>query len=250
MNVWDKVQGHLYIKPLVLKPWRVVEAQHLLSTRALVDSIEEHQILEELIESSKPDIEYNHNYLIFTPFRYPPLPYGSRFGSTYEPSLWYGSLDLETAFAEVSYYIQKFRFDTKADIGQLNLVHTAFKTNVISNHAVRLEEPPFQEFRTLISDKDNYQHSQTLGTKMRHAAVEAFTFYSARGSKDKLNIGIFSSNVFSPEKNNYISHQQTWLCFASHDKVEFTRSSLGKKINYSFAYSDSQLCRNSMKMSP
>ena len=235
MNLWQQIQGNAYIKPLRLKPWRVVEAQHVLTTRSLVDSIEEHEILENLIEMSKPPILKDNNYLLFTPFRYPPLPYGSRFGSMLEPSLWYGSLSLETAFAEVSYYLQKFRDDTSADLGILSLVHTAFSTTVESEYGIRLEEHPFLEFKSLISDKDNYQYSQALGAEMRKASVEAFTFFSARSSLDSLNIGVFSSDVFTAEKNNYISNQQTWFCFASHTRVEFTRSVLGKKMSYCFS---------------
>jgi RES domain len=237
MSLWKTIEGELNVEALQLKPWRVVEAQHLVSTRSLVDSVEEHEILESLIESSKPPIDNNnHNYLIFTPFRYPPLAHGSRFGTIHEPSLWYGSLELETAFAEVSYYLQKFRHDTLADLGELSLVHTAFKTNVITEYAIRLEKPPFQKYREYISSKDNYEYSQALGRKMREASVTAFTFYSARTLKDSLNVGIFSSDVFVAEKNHYIFNQQTWLCFASEDKVEFTRSTLGKKMLYTFSH--------------
>lgn len=108
MNIWALCEGNQFISSISVEPWRVVEDQHVLSSRDLVDSIEEHDLLEELIEESKPIIEKKKNYLIFTPFRYPPLKYGSRFGSTFEPSLWYGSLQLETAFTEVAYYRLKF----------------------------------------------------------------------------------------------------------------------------------------------
>ena len=234
MSLWQKNQGERYIKALHLKPWRVVEAQHILTTRTLVDSIEEHEILEQLIESSKPPIGHDKNYLIATPFRYPPLPYGSRFGSFLEPSIWYGAQELETAFAEVSYYLQKFRNDSSADLGILNLVHTAFSTNIRTTCGIRLEEPPFQQYRALIADKDNYQHSQALGIDMRQASVEAFTFFSARSLHNGINIGIFSAAVFTAEQNNFIFNQQTWFCYASQDKVEFTRSVFGKKISYCF----------------
>ena len=44
------------------------------------------------------------HYLLATPFRYPPLPYGSRFGSRFEPSLFYGARSASTALAESAYY--------------------------------------------------------------------------------------------------------------------------------------------------
>jgi hypothetical protein len=234
MNIWQQVQGEHHLTSLHLKPWRVVEAQHLLSTRHLVDSVEEHEILENLIESSKPKTPYNHNYLIFTPFRYPPLPYGSRFGTIHEPSLWYGSLELETAFAEVSFYLQKFRFDSSANLGQLTLLHTAFKTKVSCKAGICLEKPPFAEFREFISAQDSYQYSQILGSEMRQAAVQAFTFYSARTDNDRLNIGIYSPEVFKEEKNSFISNQQTWQCFACEENIEFIRTSFSNQQKYCF----------------
>ncbi|MCY0725978.1 RES family NAD+ phosphorylase, partial [Klebsiella pneumoniae] len=44
------------------------------------------------------------HYLLKTPFRYPPLRWGSRFGSVHEPSLFYAAQRLQTAMAEAAYY--------------------------------------------------------------------------------------------------------------------------------------------------
>jgi len=72
----------------------MVEAQHVTSTRKLVDSDEEQQILEKEIDHVKPtlpdDAEFRGiHYLLSTPFRYPPLSHGSRFGTRHERSLWH-----------------------------------------------------------------------------------------------------------------------------------------------------------------
>ena len=102
INIWEECSGTEHLRSLDHKVFRVVEAQHISSTRKLVDSEKEHEILEILIERTKPHLSQASefkglHYLLFTPFRYPPLRHGSRFGKTYEPSLWYGSLELETA---------------------------------------------------------------------------------------------------------------------------------------------------------
>ena len=63
--------------------WRLVEAQHHVSTAKLTDTPQEQRRLEELLEESKPPVppECRHlSYLLFTPFRYgAPYPRGSRF---------------------------------------------------------------------------------------------------------------------------------------------------------------------------
>ncbi|MBR9805357.1 RES family NAD+ phosphorylase, partial [bacterium] len=96
----------------VESPWqgtlsRVVESQQRIATLHLVDSLEEQAVLEALIDQAKPPASIDHDkfhYLISSPFRYPPLRHGSRFGSRYEPSLFYGSLSIQCALAECAYY--------------------------------------------------------------------------------------------------------------------------------------------------
>ena len=53
--------------------WRVVEAQHVVSTLKLVDTLAEQALLEDLLEETKPPVppECRHlHYLLATPFRY------------------------------------------------------------------------------------------------------------------------------------------------------------------------------------
>ena len=62
--------------------WRAVEAQRVVSTMALVDTLEEQAVLEQLLDASKPPVPAGADklhYLLFTPFRYGPPPGGSRF---------------------------------------------------------------------------------------------------------------------------------------------------------------------------
>ena len=91
-SVWTRCAGDSEIRLLHASPWRVVEAQHQVSTRKLVDSAEEQALLEEMIDRVKPpDLTHGRlHYLLFTPFRYPPLPHGSRFGTRRAEHAWQG----------------------------------------------------------------------------------------------------------------------------------------------------------------
>src|SRR3954469_13342301 len=104
-SIWTRCAGESELRALTLSPWRVVESQHQVSTRKLVDTAEEQALLEDMIDRVKPpDLTGGSlHYLLFTPFRYPPLNHGSRFGTRRERGIWYGSSDRRTAFAEVSY---------------------------------------------------------------------------------------------------------------------------------------------------
>ena len=102
-SIWTECGGASELRPLRLEPWRVVEGQHQISTRKLVETDAEQGLLEELIDAVKPpDLAGRRlHYLLSTPFRYPPLRHGSRFGARHDRGVWYGSETLEGAFAEV-----------------------------------------------------------------------------------------------------------------------------------------------------
>ncbi len=223
MNIWKKCEGEKQIKPLKFVGWRVVEAQHKSTTRSLVDSAEEHEILESLIEKSKPSIKSGKNlhYLLFSPFRYPPLKYGSRFGIAMEPSLWYGSTELKTAFAEVAYYRLAFLRDTEANLGYIHVLLTAYSVKIKTSNGILLDKNPFDKYRSAISSPQEYSKSQQLGSKMREANVLAFTYFSARTSHDGINIGAFSPEVFATTEPN--PEMQTWKCIADKQSVEFIK---------------------------
>src|SRR5262249_17547527 len=63
--------------------WGLVEAQHHVSTLKLVDAVDEQELLEDLIEATKPPLPpecRDLHYLLSTPFRYGSVyPGGSRF---------------------------------------------------------------------------------------------------------------------------------------------------------------------------
>ena len=89
--------------------WRLVEAQHRVSTLKLVDDLDEQALLEEILEANKPSVPKpcrGLDYLLATPFRYDaPYPHGSRFrraGMT--PGVFYASERVETALAEMVFY--------------------------------------------------------------------------------------------------------------------------------------------------
>jgi hypothetical protein len=73
--IWTRCAGDAERRPLRITAWRVVEAQHEVSTRKLVDSADEQALLETLIERVKPPAvgSARQHYLLTTPFRHPPL---------------------------------------------------------------------------------------------------------------------------------------------------------------------------------
>ncbi len=221
--------------------WRIVESQHLTSTRKLVDSDEEHAILEDLIDAQKPaapkapEFEGLH-YLLSTPFRYPPLRHGSRFGRRSEPSIWYGSHSLRTALAEVAYYRWVFLEGTDADLGPLETLHTAFQVELRSERSLDLSTPPFSAFEDILASKSDYEATQKLGTDMREAGLEVFHYRSARDPRAGKNMGVFTPRVFVNKEPR--RHTQSWHAIATRSYVEFSRQNIFQRDTHRFDRDD------------
>jgi hypothetical protein len=201
----------------------VVEAQHQVSTRKLVDSAAEQELLEELIDAVKPPMTVGArlHYLLFTPFRYPPLKHGSRFGARDTRGIWYGSETQRTAFAEVAYYRLLFLEATHASMGLVETALTAFTVRARSLRGIDLMAAPFDAFRAAIASPMSYAESQALGAAMRAAGVELFRFPSARDAEGGVNVGCFTPAVFHAAAPQRI---QRWHCVASRALVEVTRA--------------------------
>lgn len=233
-NIWTRCAGDSELRALRLVPWRVVEAQHQVSTRKLVDSAEEQDLLERLLDQAKPpDLTHGAaHYLLATPFRYPPLPHGSRFATRQERGIWYGSETRATAFAEVAYYRFVFLEGSEADLGVVTTQLSAFTVRARSNHGVDLASPPFVKYAARIASPVSYADTQELGGAMREAGVELFRYPSARDPDHGANVGAFTPSVFGTAKPRDF---ETWHCTATRARVELGMRDYFKRERFLFS---------------
>ena len=234
-SIWTRCAGRSELGPLRGRFCRVVEAQFRNSTRKLVDSDAEQEALEELIDRAKdpipPGFEDLH-YLLYTPFRHPPLRNGSRFGTRQERGILYAARELPTALAEVAYYRLVFLEGAAADLGDLHVDLTAFWFGISAARAVDLSAPPFRAHEAQISSRTEYGASQRLGVEMRAAGVQASLYVSARAEGRALDLAVFE-NVFQPRRP---LREQGWSCTANVRGVEFrSRAMLAASQRHAFA---------------
>lgn len=201
--------------------WRLVESQEQIATTELVDSLEEQALLEELLEQTKPPLpgRASLHFLLRTPFRYPPLPFGSRFGARTEPSLLYGALTIGTTLAEAAFY--RFLFwhgMSSPPATAITSQHTAFTARYRSQRGLRLQLPPFDRHRQALTDPASYAASQALGAAMRQAGIEAFEFISARDSAAGLNVALYTPKALASRQP---MASQRWICQTSAAQVDF-----------------------------
>ena len=229
MSDWAGYLAQDAIRPLAGTLLRLVESQEQVATNQLVRSLDQQAALEEMLEATKPPLrrgtEHLH-YLLATPFRYPPLPHGSRFGARTEPSLLYGSVSQATVLAEAAYYRLVFwQGMAVAPAGSFVTQHTLFGAAYRTARGINLREPPFNAKRKTLSHPASYSASQELGTAMRAAGIEAFEFESARDPERGGNVALFTPNALPQAAPTSFA---AWLCETSGERVRFyTRDGAG-----------------------
>ena len=219
--------------PLAGSLYRIVESQEEVATRSLVSTLEEQAVLEGLLERNKPAMPAGAiplHYLLSTPFRYPPLRHGSRFGHRHEPSLFYGSLSVPTVLAESAFYRLVF-WDGMAvpPAKPLTTQHTIFAARYGSERGIRLQSPPFDRFRRELTDRSRYTSTQALGHAMRDAGVEVFEFVSARDPEQGLNVALFTPDALVSRRPDLT---QAWLAETSAGGVSFYCRENGEMRGY------------------
>ncbi len=222
-DIWESCQGEHHIGHISGTVYRLVESQEQIATLHYVDSLEEQALLEEMLETVKPaypDDYQQYDYLLKTPFRYPPLDWGSRFGRVHEPSIFYGATNTNTTLAESAYYrfIFWYSMDTDPIKNKMRTEHTLFSVRYHSNNGVRLHQPPFNQHHDQLTHPKHYQHCQQLGSTMRDNNVDVFEYSSARDPEEGHCVGLFNPYAFVQKQPK---ETQQWLCELSATEVAF-----------------------------
>lgn len=236
MDIWAACKDRISLEPICHELTRVVESQEQVATNYLVDSFEEQDIIEQLLEQSKPSLPSSNrhlHYLLASPFRYPPLQYGSRFSTRHEPSLFYGSHNKTTAFAETAYY--RFLFwlgmSEAPKSGKFTTQHTVFGAKYNSSCGLKLHTYPLSDYSDHISDPTSYHHSQAIGRAMREFGVEVFEYISARDKDHGINAALFTPDALFSAQPTF---QEQWLCETNAGMVSFYTYSDGQVYKYPF----------------
>lgn len=234
-SIWTRAALSSEAAPARGTCWRVVEAQHHVSTAKLTDSAEEQTRLEELIEGSKPPIPdrcRGLHYLLFTPFRYgAAYPKGSRFrraGMT--PGVYYASARAETAMAELSFYRLLFFAESPATPWPGNAgEYSAFSADYATERAVDLTRPPLDRDRDTWTDKTDYSGCQGLADLAREAHIEVIKYESVRCPDRGTNLAILDCTAFS---NRDIGGRQTWRIQLNASGVRLIREHPKHVLNF------------------
>lgn len=190
-----------------------MEHQYTAATRKLVDTLSEQELLEQVLEASKPrypeGTEHLH-YLLRTPFRYrPPRRLGSRFGRPVPgQGVFYAAEHRVTALAEFAFWRRRF-FQAAAGVrlprNEERL--TVFTVDYASRRCLDLTQPPLSEDRAVWTHPDDYSGTQALADSARSCGTEVIRYESVRDPEHRNNVALLSWRAFRVRRP---VAQQTW----------------------------------------
>lgn len=201
--------------------WRAVESQAKASTMRLTDTLAEQELLEAVLERSKPQwpeaCEGLH-YLLATPFRYAPYPRGSRFRRAGQrEGAFYCSELPQTAIAETSFYRLLFFAEAPGmKLPSSAVEHTVFAVRCHSSCALNLCEPPFDRDAEIWGQTSDYAGCQDLADAARSAGIDAIRYASVRDPRGGMNCAVLSPAAFAVR---HPIDEQTWHVFPSEQNV-------------------------------
>ncbi len=215
----NKTKLHSY----TARVWRMVETQETSATLNVVDTMEEQALLEELLEGVKPPYRKGTegmHYLLKTAFRYPPLKYGSRFGTRLMSSFFYASEKPITALAETAYYRFVFLHDMQEPYKQeIDSSHTMFCASVNAERCLDLVSEAYRDVVEKLTDSVNYTYSQAVGSwAVNERDVQLIRVESAR-HRSHCNVAIADPQAI---RSRTPTQLQSWLCRTSMEKISFS----------------------------
>ena len=189
--------------PYTGEAWRLVEAQHVVSTMKLVDTADEQALLEDIIETAKPPVpaECRHlHYLLSTPFRYgAPYPYGSRFRRAgYTEGVWYGAEAVATAVAELAFYRLLFFAESPQTPWPAGVSeYTAFSAALTASHHLDLTTAACDAGRAALEHVTDYAACQALADDARRESADLIRYRSVRDPAGRANVAVLACRVFA-----------------------------------------------------
>ena len=210
-----------------------MEAQHVVSTLQLVDTLEEQHLLEDILGNTKPPVPpecEGLHYLYMTPFRYGLYPNGSRFrraGLT--PGVYYVSEEPKTAIIETAFHLLLFYSDSPdTPFSAQPSVHTAFDVPVATKAAINLTAQPLSDANELWMHPTDYEPCQQLEEAARAKDIQLIRYASVRDPDHKPNAAILTCEAFAapaPTQN------QTWRLWFNKAGVHAICKFQGEKFS-------------------
>lgn len=188
------------LRPFRKSLWRIIEGQARSSTLRLVDTFDEHDTLEAMLEDAKPPVpdDCAHlDYRFWSPFRYGRYPTSSRFrraGKT--PGVWYGSEEPLTAMAETIWgNLRFYAASPGTPYPRKPVDYTGVQADIASPFALDLTAAPWSDDPAWM-DPAEYEPCLKLAEDARAAGAEIIRYASVRHPDHSPNAAVLTCAAF------------------------------------------------------
>lgn len=226
-TTWTQAEVTSNCQPFDGVFYRFVAKDASNSTAKVTDTIEEVELLENLVRASRTDIprgDYaQYNPLLIRPFFTPPFQGGSRFGGETDFGVFYCAENIETVAAERGYYVQKFRSDASALTLLQGAPHSLFTVQV-QTQIVDVRMPPFLKSPDIFMEKNNYSGTQKFAAVVRLTQVNGIVYTSVRSPNKGSCLALLSPTAF--KKKAPSSLDESWIAIASENSVRWINNSV------------------------
>lgn len=180
--------------------WSVIEGQARSSALRLVDTFEEHDALEAMLEAAKPPVpgECTHlDYQFWSPFRYGRYPHSSRFRRAGKsPGVGYGSEAPLTAISETVWSNLRFYAASPGTPFPSKPVdYTGVQADIASPFGLDLTTPPWSD-NAAWTDPNEYEPCLALAEDARAAGAEVIRYASVRDPDHAPNAAVLTCAAF------------------------------------------------------
>lgn len=199
----------------------------------LVESLDEQRTLEKLLDESEPALPAGTtglHWLLFTPFRYPPPPGGSRFRGDNDPGVFYSADSIETACAELGYWrwrhlLESPEMDHIPPRGQ-----TVFQVSVRAL-GIDLRDKPFARSKAKWTHPSDYSACQKVAREARTAGLGLLRYRSVRDPRQGGCVAVLDPAAFSFHEP---IASQTWHLSIFRERVVWRSDNPLKDISLEF----------------
>ncbi|WP_346016206.1 RES family NAD+ phosphorylase [Bradyrhizobium sp. C-145] len=187
----------------------------------VTDTLAEQEILERLIEATKPPVPSGYeglHFLLMTPFRYSATnPYGSRFRRpNASDGVFYAAEHPSTAIAEMAFYRLLFFAESPGTSWPQNPgEYTGFAVEVATERMLDLTASPFAGHAPLY-DLVDYTLAQAVADRAREAAIHVIKYTSVRDPNKGSNFAILNPSVFARHEP---VDRQSWKLYLDSNGV-------------------------------
>ncbi|HTW73769.1 MAG TPA: RES family NAD+ phosphorylase [Steroidobacteraceae bacterium] len=177
------------------------------------------------------------DYLLYTPFRYPPY-IGSRFRAPHDRGVWYGARAVRSSCAELGYWRWRFVTDSHGLTRLHGVAHTVFQA-IAAGRTIDLRREPFNRDARDWSHPSDYGPCQALARLAREADVRIVRYPSVRDPEHGECAAVLDLRAFAG--CGAVRERQTWFLTVDRQRASWVRATpaatAGSAEAYEFVFS-------------